>query len=150
MKIHPIKLAAQLYKDDYKPIIVSLINDQESFLAYNPNASKKRVWITKQIYNLMVRMNALRYTIEKDDVSLFLLLHGSFIVRPMKQSELFVDEKVLVSLEIDKDPFVYIYKLKDNIKEWWVNCGFDNTLDKAIQYELIKTLYTKQFLQLRT
>lgn len=92
----------------------------------------------------------MRYKIERDEVGLFIKLFEAFLVRPMEKTELFIDEKVMVQLDMDKDPFVYVYKLKGNIKEYWVNCGFASTADKAEQYKFVKSTYQKQFLQLRT
>jgi hypothetical protein len=91
----------------------------------------------------------MRYQIQRDEVGLYIMLFNAFLVRPMEKTDLFIDEKVMVQLDMEKDPFVYIYKLKGNIKEYWVNCGFVDTADKAEQYEFVKTTYQKQFLQLR-
>jgi len=92
----------------------------------------------------------MREKILEDEIGLYINLYGAFTIRPMIKSNLFENEKVVIKIDEKTDPFIYVYKLKGNIKEWWVHCGFNNTADKAIQYELVKTLYIKQFLQLRT
>ena len=58
----------------------------------------------------------------------------------MKKTELWEGEKVLYNIVPELHPFIYVYQIKRDIKEWWVLCAGD--------YETTEKLFEKQFLQL--
>lgn len=92
----------------------------------------------------------LRYLILKDKVGVYTILHDTFILRPYNETtQIHEQDKISLNVDPNTDPFVYIFKPVGDIREWWIITGNKDSADQARLYDMARTMFKKQFLQLR-
>jgi len=92
----------------------------------------------------------IRHLIQKDVVSRYVIIYDEFIARPYKEeTDLEEGDKVLINIIPETDPFIYMFHASKEVTEWWFIVGKKASKNQDKLYDIARTMFQKQFLQLR-